>query len=171
MSVTANLTTNIPVPSGSSLVSAVYHITTTPFIKCFNQPIETSMVLCANDMSKLSFVFAKETQSRFECTEGGTFESDAETGLKNGKIQVNSFSYWAVVTFIKDWWMGKGIVYCGSVYYDDSGFPENRIIRFIITKDLPLASTVRTETSSFKCCRHRFDSQCLIAYTTISYRH
>ena len=147
LSITADLTTNIALPYGSVLVSAVYHIRTTPFIERFNQPVGISMVHCANDFSQLSFVFAKEqAESKFEYSEGGTFEIDAKTGMKIGKIDVSCFSKWAIVTYIKDWLFGvvPSIAYCGSVYYNDSGYPHNRIISFVITKNLPLAEKVRS---------------------------
>lgn len=98
--VKANLTTNVALPSGSILASAVYHITTVPAIERFNQHVEISMVHCANDFSQLNFVIAKEqVPYKFEYLEGGMFEVDAKTGMKVGRIHVSSFSSWAIVAF------------------------------------------------------------------------
>ena len=64
--ISADLTTDIPLPSHSLLVS-VYHITTTPFINQLNQPIEISMEHCANDLNNLCFMVAKDQyQQKFE---------------------------------------------------------------------------------------------------------
>ena len=88
--VTADLTTNNCLPSGAFLVSAVYQITTTPIIERFNDPVQISMVHCANDLNQLCFVAAKEqASSEFEYVKGGTFEIDPKTGMKVGKINVN----------------------------------------------------------------------------------
>ena len=88
--VTADLTTDIALPFGTSLVSGVYHIKTMPFIDAFIQPVVLSMVHYANDSSGLSFVVAREkAPSKFEYLEGGTFEVDAKTGKKVGRIHVS----------------------------------------------------------------------------------
>ena len=140
--VTADLTTDIPLPSGSFLVSAVYHITTTPFIERFNQPVEVSMIHCAKDSSQLCFMVAKDqAQSRFEYMNGGTFEVDARTGMKIGRIHISSFSF---LTTVWNWVTGSvpNVSYSGLLYYDDSQ-SQCRKVHFVITKNLPLANEVR----------------------------
>ena len=136
--ITADLTTDIPLPSGSLLASGVYRIKTKPFIDQLNQPVEISMEHCANDISNLHFVVAKDnSQQKFEYMEGGRFEIDAKTGRMVGKISVSSFSTWATV-----WeWFTKPVAYCGRVFYDDS--ESKRTFHFVITKDLQLAKNVR----------------------------
>ena len=153
--ISADLTTDIPLPSGSLLVSAVYHITTIPFINQLNQPIEISMEHCANDLNNLCFVVAKDqNKQKFEYMEGGTFE--ATTGRRIGRICVSSFSIWTAVKRLPQqvWgWFTRlfntsdepevkaSISYCGRVYYDDT--LSYRKIHFVITKDLPFAKHVR----------------------------
>ena len=96
--ISADLTTDIPLPSRSLLVSGVYHITTIPFIDQLNQPIEISMEHCANDLNNLCFVVAKDqNQQNFEYMEGGKFEIEATTGRRIGRICVSSFSIWTTV--------------------------------------------------------------------------
>ena len=156
--ISADLTTDITLPSHSLLVSGVYHITTIPFIEQLNQPIEISMEHCANDLNNLCFVVAKDqNQHKFEYMEGGTFEIEATTGRRIGRISVSSFSIW---TTVMRWpqqvwgWLTRqdntsdepevkaSISYCGRVYYDDTF--SYRKIHFVITKDLPFAKHVRT---------------------------
>ena len=49
-------------------------------------------------MDRLSFVVARgEAPTQFEYLEGGTFCFDPKTGIKTGRISVNSFSWFAVV--------------------------------------------------------------------------
>ena len=157
--ISADLTTDIPLPSSSSLVSAVYHITTIPFIDQLNQLIEISMEHCANSFNDLCFVVAKEChQQTFEFMEGGIFELEATTGRWIGSICVSSFSIWAIVMRLpqqvqellirqdktsNDHKITTTISYCGRVYYDDKT-NSHRIIHFIITKDLSFARNVRT---------------------------
>ena len=158
--ISADLISDIPLPSSSSLVSAVYHITTIPFIDQLNQPIEISMEHCANSFNNLCFVVAKECcQQTFEFMEGGIFELEATTGRRIGSICVSSFSIWATVMRLPQqvWeWLARRedntsnehevtttISYCGRVYYDDLK-NSYRNIHFVITKDLPLAKNVRT---------------------------
>ena len=163
--ISADLTTDIPLPSGSLLVSGVYHITTIPFIDQLNQPVELSMVHCANDFNNLCFVVAKECHEQtFKYLEGGRFEIDAKTGRKIGRISVSSFSIWTTVKQLPQtfwgwthqaWeWLKKQdnisnepevkncMSYCGRVYYDDTT-SSYRNIHFVITKNLPLAKDVR----------------------------
>ena len=165
----ADLTTDIPLPSGSLLVSGVYHITTIPFIDQLNQPIEMSMENCANDLNNLCFVIAKEcTEQKFEYVEGGRFEIDAKTRRKIGRISVSSFSIWTTVKHLPQnvsglmhqaWeWLKRRdntsnelefkncMSYCGRVYYDDTKI-FYRIIHFVITKDLQLAKDVSLHSS------------------------
>ena len=133
ISISADMTTDIPLPSGSLLTSGVYNITTMPHIDQLNQPVEICMEHCANDIEHLRFVVAKDNgQQKFEYMEGGTFEIDAKTGRKIGRICVSNFSFWAI--------LGGDISYCGRVYYEDSQL--NRTIHFVITKDIKLAKNV-----------------------------
>ena len=145
LSVSAYLTTDIPLPSESLLISGVYHITTMPFIDRLNQPIEISMDHCANDISHLSFVAAKEYgQQKFVYMEGGTFEIDTKTGRTIGRMCVSSFSFWAIVCVRQIWEWLTSVGYYGGVYYDDTcTTSSHRNISFVITKDLPLAKSVR----------------------------
>lgn len=142
--ISADLATDIPLPSGSVLASGVYHITTIPFIDRFNKPVKISMEHCAKSIGNLHFVVAKENdKQKFEYIEGGTFEIDA-TGRKIGRICVSSFSNWAIVWVSQLWGWFTGadsVVYCGRVYYDDSGL--SRTVHFVITKNLLLAKVVR----------------------------
>ncbi|KAL5469233.1 hypothetical protein EMCRGX_G030458 [Ephydatia muelleri] len=143
LQISADLTTDITLPSGSLLVSGVYHITTMPFIDQLNQPVEISMEHCATDTENLRFVVAKfKGQRQFECMEGGTFEIDATTGRKIGRIRVSSFSTWATAAWewFKDKWFTRSIAYCGIVYYEDS--ESKRKVHFVITKDLQLAKAL-----------------------------
>ena len=165
--ISADLTTNISLPSHSLLVSGVYHITTIPFIDQLNQPIEISMKHCANDLNNLCFMVAKDqNQQKFEYMEGGTFEIEATTGRRIGRICVSSFSIWTTVKrfpqYIWEWLTRQdstsnepevktSISYCGKLYYDDTIY---RNIHFVITKDLPLAENVRA---------HIYISQTLIS--------
>ena len=106
--ISADLTTDIPLPSRSLLVSGVYHITTIPFIDQLNQPIELSMEHCANDLNNLCFVVAKDqNQQKFEYMEGGTFEIEATTGRRIGRICVSSFSIWTTVKRVWGWLTGQ----------------------------------------------------------------
>ena len=206
--VKANLATNVAMPSGSILASAVYHITTVPAIERFNQHVEISMVHCANDFSQLKFVIAKEqVPYKFEYMDGGKFEVDAKTGTKFGRMHISSFSNWAIVAFkyiqhtfytllgyisappdtshnsppsnnpvvpdppdnpdnpavpdnsaipdnpaVPDTPLSPAdIIYCGRVYYNDSKYPRNRKVTFVITKNLPLAKQVNTVMHLFLC--------------------
>ena len=156
--VTADLTTNIALPFGTSLVSGVYRIKTIPFIDEFIQPVQLSMVHCANDSSGLSFVVAREqAPSKFEYMEGGTFEVDAKTGMKVGRIHVRGFSFFSTVWRAWNWIVGNdlesNIEYCGRVYYDDSR-PQYRSVHFVITKNLPLANEVRKPTVLYQITAH-----------------
>lgn len=141
--ITADLATDIPLPSGSVLTSGIYHFTTMPFIDQLNKPVEISMEHCAKNIGNLHFVVAKENgKQKFEYIEGGTFEIDG-TGRKIGRICVSSFSHWAIawVSQLLGWFKGPGsVAYCGRVYYDDSQL--NRTVHFVITKNLQLAKEV-----------------------------
>ena len=152
LQISADLTTDIPLPSRSYLVSGVYHIATVPFIDKLNQPVEICMEHCADDIYNLHFVVAKDKSHRkFEYMEGGRFEIDAKTTRNIGKICVSSFSSWATVwEWIAVWEWSRPIAYCGRVYYDDS--ESNRTVHFVITKDLQLAKNVRGHTH----CAHYF---------------
>ena len=144
--ISADMSTDIPLPFGSLLTSGIYHITTIPFIDQLNQPVEISMEHCANDIANLCFVVAKDNdQQKFEYMEGGTFEIDAKTGRKIGRIRVSSFSIWAIVYTAWEWFTTP-VAYCGRVYYDDS--KSDRTVHFVITKDLQLAKTVRVHIHS-----------------------
>ena len=72
----------------------------------------------------------------------------------DGRIYVSSFSSWAIVTYVTKvlgWFKKQDIVtYCGRVYYDDRGL--NRIVHFVITKNLLLAREV-----SHIHCAQNFD--------------
>ena len=170
ISISGDLTTDIPLPSGSLLVSGVYHITTMPHIDQLNQPVEISMEHCADDIEHLHFVVAKDNgQRKFEFIEGGTFETDSRTGRKIGRIRVSSFSSWAtVLEWITVWrWFTRPIEYCGRVYYEDSEL--NRTVHFVITKDLQLAKTVRVHILS---CTFINSSMCpflnfILFYTSV----
>ena len=154
--ISADLTTDIPLPSRSLLASGVYHITTIPPADQFNQPVEISMEHCANDFSHICFMVAKECgEQKFEYMEGGTFEIDAKTGRKIGRICVNSFSFFTVVNQFWGWLTGQDnssnemkvencIAYCGRIYYEDIIKPSyQRKVHFVITKDLSVAKEVR----------------------------
>ena len=139
LSVTATLTTNIAMPSGSSLVSGVYHIKTAPFIEKFNEPVEISMVHCAIVFDQLCFIVASDqTPSTFDYMKGGRFETDAKNGYNIGKIRVGSFSDYCII----DSKSSGCLTYCARVYYDDSEH-KCRKVHFVITKNLPLAELVR----------------------------
>ena len=170
LSISANLTTDIPLPSGSVLVSGVYHITTMPFIDQLNQPVEICMEHCANDFNQLCFVVAKDqNQQNFEYMEGGRFEIDAKTGRRIGRICVSSFSGWAQV--LCGWFTGQDdsnepnnsnepneaetankpitnepkvenhLAYCGRLYYQNTELHQRKIW-FVITKNLSFAAHV-----------------------------
>ena len=154
--ISADLTTDIALPSGSQLVSGVYHIKTKPFIEQLNQPVEISMEHCATDTKNLRFVVAKcNGQRQFECMKGGTFEIDATTGRKFGRIRVSSFSIWATAALE---WLKRSIAYCGILYYEDSGL--KRTVHFIITKNLRLANKVRGH--SHLSCTFFDSSRCVL---------
>ena len=179
LSITAHLTTDIPLPTGSLLVSGIYHIATMPFIDNFNQPVEISMEHCAIDFNNLCFVIAKDYGERkFEYLEGGTFTID---GRSIGKICVNSFcslglakkllTQWRQISrWFTDWsqvfggFTGEGntsneqtiertITYCGRLYYDDT--ESHRKVKFVITKDLALAEYV-SFSHMYSSCKHTF---------------
>ena len=151
--ISADLTTDIPLPSGSLLASGVYRIKTKPFIDQLNQPVEISMEHCAIDTENLRFVVAKcNGQRQFEYMEGGTFEIDATTGRKIGRIRVSSFSIWATAT------LTQSIAYCGILYYEDSEL--KRTVHFVITKDLLLANKVIGHSHS--SCTFFDSSRCVL---------
>ena len=156
--ISADLTTDIPLPSGSLLVSGVYNITMIPFIHQLNQPVELSMEHCAFDFNQLCFIEAKDqNQHEFKYIEGGRFEIDAKTGRRIGRICVSSFSFKAISTQDGELLTGQEntpnepevkncISYFGTIYYDDTTF-SYRNIHFVITKDLLLAKDVSSHSS------------------------
>ena len=167
-SISAEMTTDIPLPFGSLLTSGVYHIATMPHIDQFNQPVEICMEHCANHISNLCFVVAKDNyQQKFEYRKGGTFEIDAKTGRKVGRIRVSTFSTWAIVLeWIPIWsWFTRPIAYCGRVYYED--FELNRTVHFVITKDLQLAKDVRVHIHSCTFYDHVSFLKCNVYFSSL----
>ena len=127
-------------PENTSLVSAVYWLNSEPQCK-FSQPITVEMQHCAKctHKSTLSFVHAKCSQVQlpydFKAVEGGVFSSESSYGC----VQLYHFSLIAVVREL----ILPKVIYCASLYYVKKGVNQ-REIHFVITKNLELYTTVRS---------------------------
>ena len=126
--VTANLNTNMKLPSNSLLVSSVYNITLIPHIQKMNQPVQIVIDHCValkpGQEDRLSFMIARgEAPTEFEYLEGGAFYVDPNTDRKTGRIHVSSFSWFAISWIweaVSGLFAGPGPEYRLRVYYDDS---------------------------------------------------
>ena len=136
----ASLAGQYDFPSHSTLVSAVYWMTS-PLV--FSKPVVLEIQHCAKraELSSLSFVVAKCSQKhlpyQFKALQGGVFNSSTN----HGKITLSHFSGLAINYHGTE----DMNTYCAMDFYIGTNIDRN--VDFVVTKDLEADITVSTLAS------------------------